>query len=115
MKTGYWHWLILNLIKAWKFIKRTPYVIWDIVKLICRDICRDLKKFNCWIISDVLAEIFSWENIGAASGALFLVGLIFWLVFVLSSSPKIMIPWGIAEVILFLISTYAYWRGKPDE
>ena len=111
MKPTYWGWLILNLIKAWKFIKRTPFVIWDIVKLIYRD----LKKVSCRIIKGALAEIFSWENICVGTGSIFLMGLIFWWVFVFSVSPKMMIPWGIAEVILFLISTYAYWRGKPNE
>ena len=108
---GYWQWLYLNLVKAWKLIKLTPFVIWDIVKLIGRD----LKKASGGMIKDALTEAFSWEKICASSGAIFLMGLIFWWVAVWGLSSNIMIPWGIAEVILFLISTYAYWKDKPDE
>ena len=111
MKTGYWNWLNLNLIKSWKLIKLIPFVCWDLAKFIAGEI----KKANFGLIKDALTDIFKWENIFAVSGTVFLMGLILWWFPIWGLSTNIMIPWGIAEVILFLISTYAYWRGKPDE
>ena len=94
MKKGYLKWLILDLAK------------W---------IGNDLRNMTFSLIKKEIAKMFSLENVCAGTGAIFLMGLIFWLVALTMPESKSwpMFWWGLGEVVLFLVSTYAYLRDKP--
>ena len=112
MKNGYWKWLSLKLVQAWKWFWLTPVATWNLTK----HIGGAMKKDIMGMINDLLTDSFNWENICAGFGSVFIMGLIFGPIFWADEGFKgIMLYWGLAEVSLFLISTYAYWRGKPDE
>ena len=111
MTEGYWVWLTRNLKIAWGWIKIIPLAMWDLAKWSGND----LRKMSFSFVKKEIAEMFSWTNISAGAGAMCLVGLVFLLLFLGNPEAKSwpMLWWGLAEVGLFLISTYAYWRDKP--
>ena len=108
MNEGYWKWLKLNLSTVWNYIKIVPFVIWDLGKWISND----LKKMTYSLIKNEVKKIFTWENICAGTGAIGLTGLIFWLLALGTGQLKslTMFWWGIGEMVLFFVSTYAHWR-----
>ena len=110
-KAGYWAWLMRNLGEAWKIIKIIPLAFWDLLKWINDD----LRKMTFSFIKDEFGKMCSWENICAGTGAIGLMGLLFWLLALGTGQLKFftMFWWGLGEVGLFLVSTYAYWRDKP--
>ena len=111
MTEGYWAWLTKNLKIAWGWIKIIPFALWDLAKWIRNDL-RKTTLFS--LIKEIISDTFSWSNICAGTGSICLMGLIFGVVVILSPEGKSfpMFWWGIGEVVLFLVSTYAYWRDE---
>jgi len=105
MKEKYWAWLKKELGEAWKIIKIIPFAFWDLFKWIGHT----AKTSGL----DEIKKTLTWENLCFLSGAFsclfFMGGLI--LIPITTWVQDIMI--GLAVISLFLISTYAYWRGKP--
>ena len=108
MTEGYWAWLIKNLGEAWKVIKIIPFAIWELAKWIGND----LRNMTFSLIKEVLAKTFSLENICVGAGSIGIVGGLFWILALGTIETKswLMFWWGLGEVGLFLVSTYAYWR-----
>ena len=109
MTEGYWAWLTRNLKIAWGWIKIVPLALGDFAKWIGND----LRNMTFSFVKKELEEMFSWSNICAGTGAIFLMGLLFWLLAWGSVESVTLYWWGLAEVGLFLVSTYAYWRDGP--
>ena len=106
-KEKYWDWLKDELVKAWKIIKIMPFVFWDLFKWIGSSL--KIVSFS------EIASYFSWENLCVLSGSLCSLVFIFWLLIIPITTWIQDLLMGALDISLFLISTYAYWRGKPDE
>ena len=111
MKKGYWKWLSNQLGEAWKVIKIIPLAFWDLLKWIAQD----LRKLTFSLIKNELKKMFSWENICASTGGIFCLGLIFVPLLYPSVNSFQFLLLILFEVTLFLVSTYAYWRDKPND
>ena len=112
MVNGYWKWLIGGLAKfGLAFLRLVPKVIFKVIPGIFKAGFGFLKE----IIMDSIHDSATWDNVCAVTGSVFLMGLIFWLLALGTKEiePVIMFWWGIGEVVLFLIGTYAYWRDNP--
>ena len=107
MKPVYWDWLKKELGKAWGIIKLMPFAFWDLFKWIGSSAKETTSK-------EIYSSL-SWENLCVLSGALscmcFMGGLM--LFQITKWYQDLMI--GFVVISLFLISTYAYWRGKPND
>ena len=107
MKPVYWDWLKKELGKAWGIIKLMPLAFWYLVKGI-GSIIKEMT-FN-----EIMSGL-SWENLCVLSGCACCLCLVFGLIlFPLLNLLQCLIAWT-AAISLFLVSTYAYWRDKPDE
>lgn len=111
MKNNYWIWLKLNLVEVLKVIKIIPLAFWDLLKWIGQD----LRKMTFSLIKDEIGKMLSWENISAGAGAIFCVGFLFIPLLYPSVTLFQFLLIILGEVTLFLISTYAYWRDKPND
>ena len=107
MKSGYWKWLIGGLTKfGLDFLRCVPVVIFKIIP--------EMFKAGYDFLKEELRKSATWENIFAATGSIFIISLLFWvLAWVIPETKSLaMFWWGIGELGLFLVLTYAYWRSE---